>query len=162
MNSSEIILEELRLAFRTIYASEAKYAGKTLAIFGAELALLLFYIANDEIIAFKTVFDDISSGWWLLALFAILAFLTSAVMFIITLAVDRAWQIPPDPDKLLSDDRFAHMPPDEVRMGLIHDYQECADHCIKKIRLMKRLSDIGIYFLVAGVMCLLLIKVFGV
>lgn len=161
-SSSEVMLEELRLSFRTVYSSVGKYASKTFTVFGAELASMLFYIANDEIKTLKELFNDLGDGWWVFVVLAALAFLTSAVLFIITLAVDKRWSIPPSPERLLDDNRYLGMSADEVRNELIREYDTDIRQCAKKVHLMKVLSDIGVYFLAAGVVCLLLIKIVGV
>lgn len=161
-SSSEIMLEELRLTFRTVYSSVAKYASKTFTVFGAELALMLFYIANDEMNHLKVLFNNLQTGWWIFAVFAALAFLTSAVLFIITLAVDKHWNIPPSPEKLLDSNQYIKMLPEEVRVELVSEYHAAIEQCARKVHLMKVLSDIGVYFLAGGVLCLLLIKIIGV
>lgn len=161
-SSSEVMLEELRQSFRTVYSSVSKYASKTFTVFGAELALMLFYIANDEMKTLKNLFSDLDNGWWVFVVLAALAFLTSAVLFIITLAVDKRWSVPPSPERLLDDDCYLKMSADEVQNELIREYNSDIQQCAKKVHLMKVLSDIGVYFLAAGVMCLLLIKIVGV
>lgn len=52
----------------------------------------------------------------------------------------------------------------QMRLGkkLINEYHRDIEYCIKRTGAMKILTNVGTYFLVAGVLCLLLIKFFGV
>lgn len=57
-------------------------------MFGAEIAILLFYLAADEMGMIKDLFSDLGSGWWLLAVFALGAFVAAAILFVISMAFD--------------------------------------------------------------------------
>lgn len=161
-SSSEVMLEEMRHAFDTTYESAKKYANKTLMAFGAEITLLVFYLAADEMKMIKILFADIICGWWLFAALALIAFVVAATLFIISMALDAKWQFPPDPVKLVDDGEYGTMEPETLRRKLISEYNRDIKFCIKKIVTMKTLTNIGIYCLAAGVICLLLIKFFGV
>lgn len=161
-SSSEVMLEEMRCALGTAYESARKYSNKTFTAFGAELALLLFYLANDEMQHIKNIFSSLETGWWIFAVLALLAFLVAAVLFIISMAMDSKWRFPPDPSKLIDEHTYSKMDPEELRRCLIVEYNNDINACIRRIHWIKALTNIGIYFLVAGVGCLLLIKLFGV
>lgn len=162
MSSSEIMLEEMRHAFDTAYESVKKYANKTFTVFGAELALLLFYLANDEISNIKNLFSESVSAWWIFAVLALITMLVAAILFIVSMSLDTRWHFPPNPEKMISEDAYEKMSPDEVRKKLIDEYHRDIEYCIKRTGAMKVLTNVGTYFLVAGVLCLLLIKFFGV
>ena len=162
-SSPEIMLEEMRHAYDTVHASVKKYANKTFMMFGAELTLLLFYLADNELGKLKQLFAHPETGWYLFAIFAVFAFMASAVLFIITLAVgDRPFSIPPDEFKLLQKGEYKEIAPDELEVELIEEYHRDIKHFAKKVHIMKLLSNAGMYFLAAGIVLLLLIKFFGV
>ena len=161
-SSSEVMLEELRLALSTTYESARKYSNKTFTAFGAELALLLFYLADDEMQHIRNMFLNLGSGWWVFAVLALFAFLVAAVLFIISMAMDSKWRFPPDPVKMLEGDAYGKLEPEELRRRLIAEYNQDISACIRRIHWIKALTNVGIYFLVAGVGCFLLIKLFGV
>lgn len=115
MNSSEIMLEEMRHAFDTAYESVKKYANKTFTVFGAELALLLFYLANDEISNIKDLFSESGSAWWIFTVLALIAMLVAAILFIVSMSLDTRWHFPPNPEKMISEDAYEKMSPDEIR-----------------------------------------------
>lgn len=161
-SSSEVMLEEMRHAFDTAYSSAKKYANKTFTVFGAELALLLFYLADGEMEKIRRLFESMESGWWLLATVALLAFLVASILLIISMALDEKWRFPPNPEKLIDDGKYVAMEPEELRMRLVEDYNNDIKWCIGRIKTIKALTNMGIYFLVAGVGCLLLIKFCGV
>ena len=162
MESAKILLEELRHSFDTAYASAKKYTNKTFTVFGAELTILLFYIKGEELEKLKGLFFRISDGWFVFAVIAVLAFIVSATLFVLTLASDRKWQFPPDERVLLLNDQYKGMGDEEITHELIKEYYSAIERCIEKVHRMKVLSDIGTYFLVGGVLCLLIIKAFGV
>ena len=160
-SSAEVMLDEMRHAFDATYESAKKYANKTFTVFGAEIAILLFYLAADEMGMIKDLFSDLGSGWWLLAVFALGAFVAAAILFVISMAFDVGWRFPPDPAKLVDDDYYSKLDPEEVRMKLIREYDRDIKFCIGRIHKIKLLTNLGLYFLLAGVAALLLIKFFG-
>ena len=155
------MLDELRHAFDTVYASVRKYNDKTFTEFGAEIAFLLFYLSTDEINGLKLLFEAPYSGWCFFAIFALISFITAAILFIIALTIGK-WHIPPDDQILLSRDQYKTMGEQGLLDELIMEYNKDISHCIKKVSIIKRLSDIGLYFLVFGAASLLIIKLFGV
>ena len=159
--SSRIMLEEMRHSFDTVYSSVRKYTDKTFAEFGAELAFLLFYLSSDEISKIKGLFSHLECGWYLFAVIAAAAFVTAAILFIIALGIGK-WRIPPDERRLLECSQYKHLANIDLMDELITEYNSNINHCIKKISTIKKLSDGGLYFLVLGAACLLIIKFFGV
>ncbi len=158
----KIMLDELRHSFDTAYSSVKKYTTKTFTVFGAELTLLLFYMSSNETQELKKLFEDTKSGWYIFALIALVAFAASAILFILTLATDRRWCFPPNEEKLLNDHQYKMMTDEQLAQELIDEYNNNIAHCVKKVHRMKILSDTGTYILVGGIVCLLIIKVFGV
>lgn len=156
------MLDEMRSAFQTAYSSVRKYTSKTFTVFGAELTMILFYMSTDELSKLKLYFADIKSGWYIFIIIAALAFTTSAVLFILVLALDRHWYFPPNEQLLLEKSQYEKIGETILIKELIDEYDIAIRNCVKKVYKMKILSDIGIYILIGGVMCLLIIKIFGV
>lgn len=161
-SSAEMMLEEMRHSFDTAYSSVRKYTTKTFTAFGAELTLLLFYMNGEELNTLKALFIERGNGWYIFAMMAALMFVVSAVLFVLTLAIDRRWQFPPDERVLFFNDQYKKMKDEELIHELIKEYNDAINHCVKKVHRMKILSDAGTYFLIAGALCLLIIKIFGV
>lgn len=159
-DTSKIMLEEMRHAFDTIHASVQKYNNKTFMEFGAEITFLLFYLSSNEIIDLKATFANMQCGWYIFAMLAIIAFIASAIFFIIALSIGR-WSIPPHNDVLLNKNQYQQMYEKELSDELIAEYSHDISYCIKKVHKIKILSDIGLYILVFGIVCLLIIKFFG-
>lgn len=158
----KMMLDELRHAFDTAYSSVKKYTTKTFTVFGAELTLLLFYMSSNEVQELKRLFEDTANGWYIFALIALVAFMTSAILFILTLATDRRWHFPPNEEKLLSGYQYQTITDERLTQELINEYNDNIAHCAKKVHRMKILSDTGTYILISGIACLLIIKIFGV
>lgn len=156
------MLDELRHSFDTAYSSVKKYTTKTFTVFGAELTLLLFYMSSNEAQEIKKLFKDTNSGWYIFALIALIAFTASAILFILTLATDRKWCFPPNEEKLLSNRQYQTMTDEHLVQELIDEYNSNIAHCVKKVHRMKILSDTGTYILISGIVCLLILKMFGV
>ncbi len=161
VKESKIMLDEMHHAFDTVYASVRKYNDKTFMEFGAELAFLLFYLSGDEINGLKMLFEKMSSGWYIFAVFALISFVVAAILFIIALTIGK-WHIPPDDKILLERHQYSKMKEEDLLDELIDEYNEDVSHCIRKVRNIKQLSDVGLYFLVFGAASLLIIKFFGV
>lgn len=161
-NGAEIMLNEMRHAFDTAYASVKKYTNKTFTVFGAELTMILFYMSTDELSKLKMYFENTDSGWYIFVIMAALAFITSAVLFVLVLAFDRHWHFPPNEQLLLDKGQYRGMDGRDLACELISEYDDATRYCIKKVYKMKILSDIGIYILIGGMACLLIIKIFGV
>lgn len=161
-SSPEILLDELRHSFDTAYSSVKKYTTKTFTVFGAELTMLLFYMKGEELDKLKNLFVERNDGWYIFAIIAALTFIVSATLFVLTLASDRRWQFPPDERVLILRDQYKKIESDDMVHELIKEYDDAIAHCVKKVHGMKIMSDIGTYFLIGGVFCLLIIKVFGV
>lgn len=162
MESAKILLEELRHSFDTAYTSVKKYTNKTFTVFGAEVTILLFYIKGEELEKLKSLFSRTDNGWYIFVIMAILTFVVSATLFVLTLACDRRWQFPPDERILLLNEQYKKMSEEDILHELIKEYDAAISHCVTKVHRMKILSDIGTYFLISGVFCLLIIKIFGV
>lgn len=160
--SYKTMLDEMRHSFDTAYMSVSKYANKTFTVFGGELAFVLFYMSSDEISTIINLFHHPESGWFVFALPAIVAFIVAAVLFILTLATDRQWSFPPAEDRLLYNDNYKTMSEETLSHEIIAEYKHDIGLCVKKVHRMKILSDTGVYFLVGGVVCLLILKIFGV
>ena len=156
------MLEEMRHSFDTVYLSVKKYTTKTFTVFGAELTMLLFYMNTDELSKLKVLFSEKESGWYIFAALAAMTFIISATLFVLTLATDRRWCFPPKEQKLVENLQYKKMSDEQLMQELISEYSDSIDYCIKKIHRMKILSDVGTYFLISGVFCLLIIKIFGV
>lgn len=161
-SSPEILLDELRHSFDTAYSSVKKYTTKTFTVFGAELTMLLFYMNGEELDKLKNLFVERNDGWYIFAIIAALTFIVSSTLFVLTLASDRRWQFPPDERVLLLNDQYRDMKNEELVHELIKEYYDDIMHCVKKVHRMKIMSDTGTYFLIGGVFCLLIIKIFGV
>ena len=162
VKTSRVMLDELRHSFDTAYISVKKYTTKTFAVFGAEITMLLFYMSDEEMRQLRSLFNNTSSGWYIFALFAFTALIISATLFILTLATDRRWEFPPNEEILLSRNQYEKMNEREIIGELVLEYNKCIDKCVKKVHRMKVLSDIGTYFMIGGVACLLIIKIFGI
>lgn len=130
--TSSIMLEEMRHAFDTAHASVIKYSNKTFMVLGGELALILFYMANDEISLLLNLFQDPISSWCIFAVVAAVAFIVAATLFILTLATDRHWMFPPADDRLLYKKQFNKLSDTELENELIEEYEESIEQCVKK------------------------------
>lgn len=160
-DTSKIMLEEMRHAFDTIHASLQKYNNKALIELGAELTFLMFYISNDEISNIKNIFISPQNGWCVFIILSVIAFITSSVLLIIAITIGR-WSIPPHNEMLLDRKQYQQMYEKELIDELITEYDQDIPKCIKKVHTVRILSDIGIYIMIFGIICLLIIKFFSI
>lgn len=159
-DTSKIMLEEMRHAFDAVYTSLQKYSNKALLELGAELTFLLFYMSNDEIGNIKATFANTQNGWYIFALLAIISFIASATLFIVAMSHGK-WLIPPHNEALLDKKQYLQMYDKELTDELIAEYNHDIPRCIKKLHLIRVLSDIGLHIMVFGAICLLIIQLFS-